>query len=287
MRRRYHESAPVESDAARFFKRHKKGLITTVIIVVAVLIGAAVGSYIMTRQGFESSTIATSDTIKIGIRTDVEGFGGLDENGNITGFDRDYIDAILKELLGDQQKIYEYYAITSQDAAGEMKYGNINIALGLLTEGTNKTSGFRLTKPYYTDKVVAIVRSDSRLEKLTNLEGGSIGVLSNAISADDLKDYIKSKNMKYSTSEVLRYSDYESVREDIEAGRVTAVVMPKVLANRFVEEGFRMVAEPLYEVGYSIMLPTGQAAVETEMNRVIEQFEQDGTTQALREKWGI
>ena len=86
---------------------------------------------------------------------------------------------------------------------------------------------------------------------------------------------------------MLRYSDYESVREDIEAGRVTAVVMPKVLADRFVEEGFRMVAEPLYEVGYSIMLPTGQAAVETEMNRVIEQFEQDGTTQALREKWGV
>lgn len=287
MRRKYQDSAAVEGEASRFFKKHKKALIVTAVIIIAAIVCVSIINGVLTKQGFESSTIATSDTVKIGIRTDIEGFGAIDESGNITGFDRDYVDAVLKALLGDQPKIYEYYSITSQDAAGEMKYGGINIALGLLTEGVNKTSGFRLTTPYYTDKVVAVVRSDSRLEKITNLEGGTIGVLSNAISADDLKDYIKDSKMNYNTSEVLRYSDYESAREDLEAGRVTAVVMPKVIASRFVEEGFRMVAEPLYEVGYCIMLPTGQAAVQTEMNRVIEQFEQDGTAQALREKWGL
>ena len=266
---------------------NKKLLVTIVAVVAAVLVGIIAVSGIAAQKGFESSTLMTSDTIRVGIRTDVEGFGGVDENGNIVGFDREYIDAMLKELIGDRQKIYEYYALSSQDAGGSLKYGTGEVALGLLTSGTDKTKGFPLTEPYYEDNVVAITTAGSRLEKLSNLEGGTIGILSNAIASDDLAEYIEEKKMNYNPKDVLRYTDYESIRMDLDAGRVNAVVMPQAIAKQFVAEGYRMLAEPLYSVGYSIMLPIGQEAVVTEMNRVIEAFAKDGTTQALLEKWNV
>ncbi|MEA5003109.1 MAG: transporter substrate-binding domain-containing protein [Christensenella sp.] len=269
------------------FKINKKLLITICIAVAAVLVCIAVIGGIAVQKGFEASTLRTSDTIRVGIRTDVEGFGSLDENGNIVGFDRDYIDAILKELIGDQQKVYEYYALSSQDAAGAIKYDNVDIALGLLTSDTDKTKGFPLTVPYYTDSVVAVTTADSRLEKLSNMEGGKIGILSNAIASADFAEYIEQKKMDYNTKDILRYADYESIRMDLDAGRVNAVVMPQAIAKQFVKEGYRMLAEPLYSVGYSILLPIGQDAVVAEMNRVIETFDKDGTTQTLVNKWGL
>ena len=98
---------------------------------------------------------------------------------------------------------------------------------------------------YYTDKVVAITTADSRLEKLSNLEGGKIGILSNAIPSGDLADYVEEKGMNYNTKDILRYTDYESIRMDLDAGRVNVVVMPEAIAKRFVQEGYRKLAEPL------------------------------------------
>ena len=144
------------SRGAEFIKRNKKPLLITILIIAAVIACAVLFTNLATRQGFDTSFLMTRDVVRIGLRTDIEGFGGKDENGNLIGFDRDYIDAVLKDLLGNQEKMYEYYPITSQDAGGAIKYGNIDIALGLLTTGENvsKTKGFTLTEPYYTDDVV-------------------------------------------------------------------------------------------------------------------------------------
>ena len=85
----------------------------------------------------------------------------------------------------------------------------------------------------------------------------------------------------------MRYSDYESAMTDIEHNRVNAVVMPYTIARQFESAGYRILAEPLYQVGYGILLPTGQSAVAAEMNRVIAEMKQDGTTDALRVKWNV
>ncbi len=269
-----------------FIKKNSKPLLIIVAIVAAVIVAAVLITNLATKQGFDASFLATRDVIKIGLRTDIDGFGGVDENGNLIGFDREYIDAVLKELVGGQEKMYEYYPITSQDAAGEIKYGNIDMALGLLTDGENvaKTKGFNLTQPYYTDDVVAVMRADSRVQSVPEIEATTIGVINTAMSVDDLKGYLNSKKLGF---EVVRYSDYESAMLDLEAGRIPAVVMPKAVSRQFEEAGYRILAEPLYTVGYCIMLPTGQSAVETEMNKVIDRFKENGTTLALEEKWGV
>ena len=274
------------SRGAEFIKRNKKPLLITILIIAAVIACAVLFTNLATRQGFDTSFLMTRDVVRIGLRTDIEGFGGKDENGNLIGFDRDYIDAVLKDLLGNQEKMYEYYPITSQDAGGAIKYGNIDIALGLLTTGENvsKTKGFTLPEPYYTDDVVAVMRADSRVQRVPDIEATSIGVINTAMSVDDLKQYLEDEKLNF---EVERYADYESAMLDLEAGRIPAVIMPRAISRQFQDAGYRILAEPLYTIGYCIMLPTGQSAVETEMNKTIEKLKENGTTLALEEKWGI
>lgn len=269
---------------AENIKRNKKPFIILLIIIIAAAITVTAVIAAVNRRDYNSSFLVTGDVIKIGIRTGVEGFGELDENGDIAGFDRDLIDEILRRMLGEQQKIIEYIPITSQNAGSSIKYGIANICLGLLTEDTDRTTGFRLTEPYYTDRVVAVVNGNSRLESLNNLEGGKLGVFSAAISQDELEAYLSKNHMEY---DILRYSDFESAMSDIENNRVNAVVLPYILARRFETAGYRILAQPLYDIGYSVMLPTGQAAFTNEMNKVIEEMKADGTIDALLQKWNL
>lgn len=265
-------------------KRNKKPFIILAVIIIAAIITIAAIAAAVNRRDYNSSFLVTGDTIKIGIRTGVEGFGELDENGNITGFDRDLIDEILNRMLNGRQKIIEYVPITSQNAGSSIKYGKTNICLGLLTDETDRTKGFRLSEPYYTDNVVAVVNGNSRLESLSNLEGGKLGVFSAAISQDELERYLSRNHMEY---DIVRYSDFESAMSDIENNRVNAVVLPYTLARRFETAGYRILAQPLYEIGYSVMLPTGQAAFTGEMNKVISDMKNDGTIDALLKKWDL
>lgn len=264
--------------------RNKKAIIITTLIIAAVAITVMAVANAINQSDYNSSFLVTGDTIKIGIRTGVTGFGELGENGEITGFDKDLIDEILRRMLNGQEKIITYVPITSQNAGSSIKYGIANICLGLLTDETDRTKGFRLTEPYYTDSVVAVVNGNSRLDSLTNMEGGKLGVFSAAISQDQLEKYLSSNHMEY---DIVRYSDFESAMSDIENNRVNAVVLPYILARQFETAGYRILAQPLYDVGYSVMLPTGQLAFTGEMNKVISEMKSDGTIDALLKKWNL
>jgi len=282
--RKYTTKGTGDISAADILRGNKKTLVIFAAVAAVIVVSVFLIINLSAMQSFESSFLVTGDTIKIGIRTDVYPFGVVEENGNIAGFDRDYIDEALRRLLPEKERRFEYVPITSQDAGASIKYEVANICLGLLVEGTDRTNGFQLTEPYFNDPVVAVVPGTSRLDKLSNLDGGKIGVFSGAIPMADVEEYLDKNKME---CDLLRYYDYESAMVDIESNKVNAVVMPYSLARQFGNVGYRVLAEPLYEVGYSIMLPTGQTAFAGELNKVISEMEYDGTAAELRYKWGL
>ncbi len=259
-------------------------MIFLILLVAGVIATVAVVSNVAGKRNFQSSFLVRNDSIVIGLRTDVQGFGTADEAGQPLGFDRDVIDEVMQRLLPDSDKLYEYKSTTSQDAGGLIKYGEIDLALGLFSEGLDKTKGFTLTDPYYMDDVVAIVRSDSKLDSIESLQAGKVGIMTTATKQDDFIKYAQSKGLNY---EVFRYTDYESAGIDIEAGRVNAIIAPRSIANQFMQAGFRVLAQPLYQVGYCVMLPTGQSAVKDAIDKALQGMEEDGTMQKLRDKWNL
>ncbi len=266
------------------FKGNKKQFIVLFSIVGIIILGIVLLYQFSLKQEFDNSFLVTGDTIKIGLRTDVKGFGEQDGEGNLVGFDRDFIDEALKRMLPDKEKLIEYSPITSQNAGSNIKYGITNMNLGLIVDGTKKVASFRISKPYYTDHVVAVVQGSSRLDRLTNIDGGQLGIFSADIPEKDIEAYLKKNDLN---EKFLRYFDYESAMTDIEQNRVNAIIMPYAIARQFEAAGFRILAEPLFEIGYSVMLPTGQVGFVSELNHIIDEMERDGTLAALRAKWGL
>ncbi len=281
--RRFRTSAAF-SDFFALMRANRKQILALFVPVVVIVVFAVIMTNVSEKDDFETSFMMTNDTISIGIRTQSGGFAEVDENGEIVGFDKDYSEALMQKILGDQEKLYEYVPITSQAAGASIKYGETDISMGLLVEGTNQVSGFALSDPYYTDLAVAVVQGGSQLDSLLNMSGGKLGVLSTSLSDSEVEAYVENNGLDF---DVLSYSDYESVSTDIEHGRVNAVVMPLSIAKQFEASGYRILADSLFEIGYHILLPTGQEAVVEEVNLAIAELEEEGITDALEIKWGV
>lgn len=267
----------------RFLRSNRKQLGIAAVILAVVVLVALLARHVSVQQNYEASFLVTSDTIKIGIRVGVPGFGEIDENGEIVGFDRDYIGLVLERLLGSEPKIYEYVPLTSQDAGAAIKYDMAQICLGQLSSGLLQTNGFTMTDPYFTDRVVAVVPETSQIASIRELSSG-VGLLQTAVSLSYAREQLEDIGI---SADLVSYADYESALSDLDHGRIGAVLMPYETARQFTWDGYRILSEELFPIGYRILLPTGQAAVAAEMNAAIAQLSANGTTSALRTKWNV
>lgn len=280
----YKIKRPGQAKLIDTIKAHKGRFIAILAIVAAAVVVMLIAADFAQTRNFYSSSLVSGDSIRIGLRTDIKGFGQMEEDGSVTGFDRDVIEEALSRILPAQERLIEFVPITSEDAGANIKYGNTDINLGLIVEGSGKTSGFKITDPYYEDNVVAVVQGSSRLDKISNMEGGRLGVFQNTLPEGSMDSYLSKNKMEFT---ILRYSDYESAITDLEHNRVNAIIMPYAMARRFEQAGLRVLAEPLFTIGYSIMLPTNQTAFCAELNKVIAEMRRDGTLDELAAKWSV
>lgn len=264
-------------------RANKKQLAAAALLAVAVVSVVMLARYVSAQQNYDASFLVANDTVRVGIRVGVPGFGEISEDGEIVGFDRDYIDLVLDRLIGADPKIYEYVPLTSQDAGAAIKYDVADICLGQLSAGLPQTNGFTLTQPYFTDRVVAVVPGDSQVVSIRELAGG-VGFLQTAIAASTASERLEEIGMP---TELVSYSDYQSALSDLDHSRIGAVLMPYETARQFTREGYRILTEELFTIGYGILLPSGQAAVAAEMNAAIAALSENGTTGVLRTKWDV
>lgn len=277
-----HRRTRLDDSKSGKFNLDIKNIIIFAAIIFAVIVAVNVGSYLISTRNIQKSYLSDSDTVRIGLRTDISPFGMKDESGEITGFDKDIIDDVLNEVL-TSEKTYEYVELRTEDSCSSMKYDSTEVGIGFLVQGSDRVEGWTISDPYYYDNVVAVVKKDGNVRSLSDMDGKQVGILNSMITVKTADDFFKDKNMD---CEVLRYYDYESARIDIENGKVAAVLVPKAFVDTYFSEQGTL-ADEFFTVGYCIVMPTNQSAVCAEVNKAINTLKNDGTIEQLCSKWGL
>gem|GEM_PF-3565155 len=254
-----------------------KLLILAGAVVAAVLIIAGLAA----RGNIESSFLAQAETVRVGIRTDIAGFGQVSETGEAEGFDADVAREVIDRVL-EEDKAISFVPIGSEDAGAGIKYGTIDIAAGLLASGTDRVKGFTITEPYYSDSILSAV-SDPSIKSLASLDGGRIGILNSMIPLATAKDYLDQLNI---SADIVRYFGIGEADNDLGAGKIDAFWAPEAILKQYMPY-YTRISEPVAQIGYGILLPTGEDVVKNAMNDAIRAMERDGTLEELARKWDI
>lgn len=263
------------------------GAIAAVALAAAVALGMAGCGETGATQG--------SGTLKVGVRSDIVNFSLLNEQtGKYYGLEVD-IAQELASRLGYAD--VEFSTVTPDDRKDKLLSGEVDCLVACYSIADSRLENFDFSPAYYTDATSIMVENSSLVTEVTQLEGGTFGIMSGsnagpllAIKLNEMGiigDNIISntdEGTQYEGVYVKKYPSYADLSQALEEGEVDAAVMDGSIAGTYIDDDRSLpdvnISDQLYGVATqkdSDLSPRIAEAVQAMLN--------DGTIAALIEKW--
>jgi general L-amino acid transport system substrate-binding protein len=154
-----------------------------------------------------------------GGRTDLAGFGMLDDAGNNTGFDIDLCRAVAAAVLGDANAI-EVVPLTAADRGPSLQTAEVDLLSRNVTWTASRDAQWgNFTIVMFYDGQGFMIRNDSGITSTDDFDGATVCVTSGTTTEQNLADFFRQNNMTYEAvtfeETAAVYSAYEEGRCDI------------------------------------------------------------------------
>ena len=206
----------------------------------------------------------------------------LDNPDRVVGFEVD-VAALIARGLGRTPRFIQS-GFTTLDAA--VTRGDFDIALSGLEDLPWRRTRLALTIPYYEFEERLTVRAAdrARIHDLSDLGGRRVGTLSATLAADILTRAQGAHGVV-----LVLYDDDVHPYEDLALGRLDAVVLDQVLAERAVARVPGLVNQPasLARGPYVGALAPERADLRDRVNGILREAMRDGTLRGVFERWGM
>lgn len=174
-----------------------------------------------TTGGLTPDAITQRGVLRVGVKTDVPGFGLLDTATNTySGIEIDLAYKIAEELGIDK---VEFTPVTAATRGQLLDSGDIDIVAATFTINEERKTSWNFTTPYYTDAVSLLVKNDSGIETFEDLAEIKIGVATGATSKAALIAAAAEANVTLDEDKNFEeYASYPEIKAALDAGRVQA-----------------------------------------------------------------
>jgi general L-amino acid transport system substrate-binding protein len=169
-----------------------------------------------------------------GSRTDLLGFGYLDENGRNVGFDIDFCRAVAVALFNDPEAV-EFVPLTAAERGPALQTGEIDLLARNVTWTSSRDAQWgNFTQVTFYDGQGMMVREDSGFTTLEDLDGATVCVTTGTTTEKNLADNFRQRGLEY---EAVTFEDTSAVYSAYEDGRCDAATSDKSQLAA-VREGF-------------------------------------------------
>jgi general L-amino acid transport system substrate-binding protein len=196
--------------------------ILALLIVFALVFSACTSTSEETEGGEAIGRGAILERVKergkvvCGGRTDLLGFGYLDPNGLNIGFDVDLCRAVAAAVLGDPEAV-ELVPLTAADRGPAVQTAEVDILSRNVTWTSSRDAQWgNFTVITWYDGQAFMVRKDSGIKGIEDMEGATVCVTSGTTTEKNLADIFREHNMDY---EAVIFEETPSVYSAYDEGR--------------------------------------------------------------------
>lgn len=187
-----------------------------------------------TSTGRTPADITASGVLKVGVKTDVPGFGLLNTADNTySGIEIDLANKIAEELGIDK---VEFTPVTAATRGQLLDSGDIDMVAATFTISEERKQSWNFTTPYYTDAVSLLVKKDSGIEDVTDLADKIIGVATGSTSMKALTEAAAEANVTLTDANFSELATYPEIKAALDAGRVDAFCVDGSILAGYVDE---------------------------------------------------
>lgn len=175
-------------------------------------------------QGEIMKRVLERGSVVCGGRTDLAGFGFLDDNGNNKGFDIDICKAVAAAVLGDPEAV-EIVPLTAAERGPALQTGEVDLLSRNVTWTSSRDAQWgNFTWIMFYDGQGFMVPTDSGITTIEQLDGATICVTSGTTTELNLADAFRQRGLEYTA---LSFEDTATVYGTYEDGRCDATTSDK------------------------------------------------------------
>lgn len=228
------------------------------------------------------ASVKDSKTIVVGLDVSFPPMGFLDEDGEIIGFDIDLAKATFEKLGYD----VKFQGINWDSKEMELESGSIDAIWNGLSWSEDRAENMTLTKSYMKNRQVVIVKSDSDVQEITDLDGKTVTVQKSSTGAESLRKSPISSSLK----NIFEVESMVNALNEVSMGMTDATVVDEVVAKYYLEEtnlksDFKILDEELESEDYVIALKKGNEKLKIEIETALSDLISDGTAEKISNKW--
>lgn len=188
-------------------------------------------------------------------------------NGEIVGVDVD----IAKEIAASMGKELVIKDIAFDSIINEVKTGKADFGAAGISYNEERAKNVDFTINYSTSKQVVIVKNDSGITNIGDINGKKIAVQLGSIA----DTYVSST---YKNASVVRQKKYLAAIEDLNTGKVDCVVMDLLPAEQILKtnSGLKILDGALVEDSYGMIVKKGNKELLNNINKVLEKLKNEG-----------
>ncbi|MGB3188154.1 MAG: transporter substrate-binding domain-containing protein [Limnoraphis sp.] len=190
---------------------------------------ASVGSE--TREGSQLQEILDRGFLRVAVNDDAIGFSNQEADGSFTGMGIDYSRALATALF-DNPNAIEFVVVEAGEDFNSVASGTVDIAATLPTHSVlrDATLGVDFSPTVFFDTQGVLVRGDSGINSVEQLQETTVGVLAGTRSQQNLEDAAQRAGI---TLNIQTFPSQDDLFAAYDAGEIGSVSINRgVLSNR-------------------------------------------------------
>lgn len=228
---------------------------------------------------------SNKETFTIGLDDTFAPMGFRDEQGELVGFDIDLSQAVA-DLLG---YTFEYQPIDWSVKEQELNSGNIDMIWNGYGVTPDREKLVLMSDVYIEDTQIIVTKDGTEpIEQLEDLIGKKVTTQSSS-TALQIMDAQWPKEVLDGIEDLVLYPNYNNSFQDLDAGRVDAVVVGGVYGNYVVnlrgEEKYNVFLDESAIEPMAIGMRKTDTAFAQEINGALNDLKENGTYEEIYKKW--
>ncbi len=241
------------------------------------------GDQVQDQQTEENGEAGTDETVTFTLGFDAEfpPFGFIDENGEYDGFDL----ALAAEACNRLGWEFVAQPITWDAKDAELAAGNISCIWNGFTMSEDRIDEYTWSDPYYDNSIIMVVRADSGISSLADLEGKYVITQAGSSALTALEE---NTELTSTFAELLECADYNSAFMELSNGTVDAIAADVGVANYNManKEGeFVILDEAVASEVYAVGFLKGNTEMAEQINTMLHEMAEDGTMEQIAQDY--
>ena len=264
----------------------KIGILLALVLVSLMMVGSVSAGLFDFMGGDDSNQTANDeDTFIVGFDAEFPPYGYKDDSGNYTGFDLD----LAKEVCERNNWTFQAQPIDWDAKDAELESGSIDcIWNGFTIDG--RENEYLWSEPYFDNKQIFVVKSDSGIETIADLEGKTVETQKDSSALAALEG--DNKTIADTFAALNQVADYNTAFMDLESGACDAVAMDIGVAEYDIDQkdnpdDYSIIEEFITTEKYGIGFKKGNDALKDQVQATLDEMFEDGTVLKIAQEYGI